>query len=77
VDFSAFKNFQIREKLRLQFRAEFFNVLNHPNFAAPNFLNDANNSIFGADGTSIANAGVIGSTSTPPRQIQLGLKLVW
>ena len=71
VDFSIFKNFAILEKLNLQFRAEFFNLLNHPNFAAPNFLNDANNSI----GTS--NAGIIGSTSTSPRQIQFGLKLVW
>jgi len=71
VDFAAFKNFQFTERLRLQFRAEFFNLLNHPNFAAPNFLNDANNSI----GT--ATAGVIGSTSTSSRQIQLGLKLVW
>jgi hypothetical protein len=71
VDFSMFKNFRFLEKRRLQFRAEFFNLFNHPNFAAPNFLNDANNSI----GTS--NAGVIGSTSTSSRQIQLGLKLVW
>ena len=71
VDFSTFKNFTFVEKLHVQFRAEFFNLLNHPNFAAPNFLNDANNSI----GTS--NAGVIGSTSTPSRLIQLGLKLVW
>ena len=61
----------VMEKLKLQFRSEFFNILNHPNFAAPNFLNDANNSI----GTS--NAGIIGSTSTPSRQIQFGLKLVW
>jgi len=71
VDFSTFKNFTVREKLKVQFRAEFFNVLNHPNFAAPNFLNDSNNSI----GT--ANAGVIGSTSTASRQIQLGLRLAW
>jgi len=71
VDFSLFKNFSFREKFKAQFRSEFFNILNHPNFAAPNFLNDANNSI----GTG--NAGIIGSTSTSSRQIQLGLKLVW
>src|SRR5713226_5112850 len=66
VDFSAFKNIRLMERLKLQFRAEFFNVLNHPNFAAPNFLNDANN-----------ETGILASTSTPSRQIQLGLKLVW
>jgi TonB dependent receptor len=71
VDFSVFKNFKFTEQFKLQFRSEFFNILNHPNFAAPNFLNDANNSI----GTS--NAGVIGSTSTSSRQIQLGLKFIW
>jgi Carboxypeptidase regulatory-like domain/TonB dependent receptor/TonB-dependent Receptor Plug Domain len=71
VDFSLFKNFSFRERFKVQFRSEFFNVFNHPNFAAPNFLNDANNSI----GTG--NAGVIGSTSTASRQIQLGLKLAW
>jgi TonB dependent receptor-like, beta-barrel len=71
VDFSTFKNFTLKERLKMQFRAEFFNILNHPNFAAPNFLNDANNSI----GTG--NAGVIGSTATSSRQIQLGLKLIW
>ena len=71
VDFSTFKNFTFTEKLRLQFRAEFFNLLNHPNFAAPNFLNDSNNSI------GASNTGVIGTTSTSSRLIQLGLKLVW
>jgi hypothetical protein len=71
VDFSLFKNFSFRERFRVQFRSEFFNILNHPNFAAPNFLNDSNNSF------ETSNAGVIGSTSTSSRQIQLGLKLVW
>jgi hypothetical protein len=71
VDFSTFKNFSFKERYKVQFRAEFFNIMNHANFAAPNFLNDANNSI----GTS--NAGEIGSTSTSSRQIQFGLKLSW
>ncbi|MBI3477803.1 MAG: TonB-dependent receptor [Acidobacteria bacterium] len=34
-DFSAFKNFKIKESKEFQFRAEFFNVLNHPNFRIP------------------------------------------
>jgi hypothetical protein len=66
-----FKNFSFKEGFRVQFRSEFFNVLNHPNYAAPNFLNDSNNSF------ETSNAGVNGSTSTSSRQIQLGLKLVW
>jgi hypothetical protein len=80
VDFSVFKNThvpRISETFNVQFRAEFFNILNHPNFAAPNFLNDSNNSIFNSDGTVSGNAGMLGSTSTSSRQIQLGLKLVW
>ena len=68
VDFSVFKNFQLQERLKLQFRAEFFNVLNHTNFASPNFLNDGNMD---------ASDGVLASTSTNPRLIQLGLKLVF
>jgi len=79
VDFSAFKNIRLAENLKLQFRAEFFNILNHTNLAAPNFLNDSNNSVaFDNGGNPIANsAGVLASTCTSSRQIQLGLKLVW
>jgi len=81
VDFSIFKNThlpKISETFNVQFRAEFFNILNHPNLAAPNFLNDSNNnSIFNPNGSVLGNGGVIGSTSTSSRQIQLGLKLVW
>jgi hypothetical protein len=35
-DFSAFKNFAITERHQLQFRAELFNIFNHPQFALPN-----------------------------------------
>jgi hypothetical protein len=35
LDFSLAKNFHVTERFRLQFRAEFFNILNHPNFANP------------------------------------------
>jgi hypothetical protein len=71
VDFSVFKNNKVSEKLSVQLRAEAFNVLNHPNLAPPNFLNDANNSI------TDPNAGVLASTSTPSRQMQFGLKLIF
>ena len=35
LDFSAFKAFQLSERFWAQFRAEFFNIVNHPNFNAP------------------------------------------
>jgi outer membrane receptor protein involved in Fe transport len=75
VDFSLFKNTHITERFNLQFRAEFFNVFNHANLQAPvdhnSFTNDPE-----LDGT-LSGAGQIDSTSTPSRQIQLGLKLTF
>ena len=35
-DLSLFKQFKFTERYQLQFRAEFFNAFNHPNFANPN-----------------------------------------
>jgi hypothetical protein len=64
-DFAVNKNFAIpfREGMALQFRSEFFNVLNHTNFGYPT-----------ADIT-FGSFGTIRSTY-PPRQIQFALKLL-
>jgi len=69
-DFSLLKDTPIRERARMQFRAEFFNILNHANFNTPNAV------VFTPTGVS-PTAGVITSTSTTSRQIQFGLKLLW
>ena len=69
-DLSAIKDTRIHERLSLQFRAEFFNILNHANFNTPNAV------VFTPSGTS-PTAGVITSTSTTSRQIQFALKLRW
>ena len=69
-DFSLFKETPIRERARLQFRAEFFNILNRANFNSPNAV------VFTPSGVS-PTAGLITSTSTTSRQIQFGLKLLW
>jgi hypothetical protein len=76
VDFSAFKNnyiHKISETFNVQFRAEFFNILNHPNFQSP----VKHNAIFNTDGSPADGAGVINSTTTSSRQIQFGLKIIW
>src|SRR6266478_3119533 len=67
LDSSLFKNIG-RERFHAQFRAEFFNILNHANFRAPL----SNLTIFGANGAPTANAGLINSTTTTSRQIQFG-----
>ena len=64
------KDMRLRERLNLQFRAEFFNILNHANFNTPNAV------MFTPSGTS-PTAGIITSTSTTSRQIQFALKLRW
>ena len=63
VDYSLFKNFSIAERVRVQFRAEMFNFLNHPNFSNPS-------STFGT-----SSFGNITSTSTENRDIQFGLRI--
>jgi len=64
VDFSLFKNFTVTERARLQFRAEFFNLLNHANLGLPE--NDLESPAFG----QILQAG-------SPRLLQLAIKLIF
>jgi hypothetical protein len=62
LDFSVLRNFAITERVRLQYRGEFFDILNHPNFGPPD-MNISN-----------VTAGVI-STAYDGRSIQMGLRL--
>jgi len=76
VDFSTFKNNyipRISEAFNIQFRAEFFNIMNRANFQSPL----KHNVLFNEDGSPASGAGVIDSTSTSSRQIQFGLKVIW
>ncbi len=72
IDLSLLKDTFLNERLRLEFRAECFNILNTPNFNTPNLI------VFTSDsGIPSSAAGRITSTSTTSRQIQFGLKLIW
>jgi hypothetical protein len=76
VDFMINKHFWITERKELQFRAEFFNILNHPNFEAPN---SSARRIFAdkLNPSPSPNSGQLPRTTTTSRQIQFGLKLIW
>ncbi len=79
-DFSAFKAIKINERFSAQFRAEFFNILNHPNFNAPNFGGNGVVAVSGSGNYTNSSFGQIGSTRDnpyDPRQIQFALKLYY
>jgi carboxypeptidase family protein len=71
LDFTMVKTTLLTETKKLEFRAEFFNLLNHANFGLP-ILN-----VFNASRVRAGNGGTISNTTTDNRQIQLGLKLVF
>jgi hypothetical protein len=75
LDFSLVKNSQmpVLARVNVQFRAEFFNILNKSNFASP--LD--NSTIFNQDGSAADGAGVVDQTQTTSRQIQFGLKILF
>ena len=76
LDMAFFKNTPIRrisEVFNVQFRAELFNLPNHPNWGQPN--QNVFNSGVGANGTLNPNAGRITSIIGTSRQIQLGIRI--
>jgi len=66
TDFSAIKHFVFHENMRLDLRAEFFNLFNHAQFGSP-----------GADINSPLTFGVINTTVNNPRLVQFALKLAF
>jgi hypothetical protein len=78
-DLSLIKNTNVGERLKLQFRAEFFNVFNWTNFSVPDRTSAQLFSF--STGTNafsrVASAGALNSTSTSSRQIQFALKLTF
>lgn len=72
VDFSLVKEFPLHESSRIQFRSEFFNILNRANFGDPRL------SIFNdASGIPVSNFGRITETSATARQVQFGIKVMF
>lgn len=82
LDFSLFKEFKTTEKTHLEFRAEIFNLTNHPNFSTP-LGPTGGTAVVSAPGAldwKNANFGKISATrDTPndPREIQFGLKFYY
>ncbi|MDR3740550.1 MAG: TonB-dependent receptor [Terracidiphilus sp.] len=77
VDFSVFKNGNITERIKAQFRVEFFNLFNHTNLAPPdNYLSDGDG--FGQITTTIGNYnGAPGIGPGEPFNTQLALKIIF
>ena len=78
-DFSLVKTFKATEQVSVQFRAEFFNILNHPTFANPAILFNNDLGFLDTFGLSSATPDVAGANpvigSGGPRNIQFGLKV--
>lgn len=72
-DSSLLKNFPLGEQRRVEFRAEFYNLMNHTNylFAAAGPQNPNNSTVLGSSSFGYVTA------ARPPRQIQLGLKFYY
>ena len=76
LDFSVFKNNAVKrisETFNVQVRAEFFNVLNRANFYPPITPVD----VFDGASNPTGVAGQLTTTTTPAREIQFAVKIIW
>jgi hypothetical protein len=73
TDFSVLKNTKITERLRVQFRAEFFDLFNHANFGQPGRTAQVGSTTFGVITSTRFATGDSGSS----RQVQFALKLIF
>jgi hypothetical protein len=76
LNFTVFKNNYLRgvsDVFNVQFRAEFFNIFNHPQFNAPL----ENKNVFDSKGSPLASGGLIESSQGGPRNIQLAVRVIW
>ena len=75
IDFSAIKDTKLTERVTLEFRSEFFNILNHADWGLPNA--QAFTQAPGGGGNINPIAGRITTLAAPMRQIQFALKLIF
>jgi hypothetical protein len=76
LNFTVFKNNYLRsvsDVFNVQFRAEFFNIFNHPNLNAPL----ENKNVFDSKGSRLGSGGLIESSQGGPRNIQLAVRVIW
>ncbi len=74
LDFTVVKMTPINDRVKVDFRTEFFNFLNHANFGVPAV---AGARVFASNGSVLGNAGRIQRTVTTSRQIQFGMKFIF
>jgi hypothetical protein len=82
-DMSVTKRFKLTEKVNLQLRGEFFNILNHANFDWLTLATDLSDATSGANDVALARATPDVGASNPvvgsggSRHVQLGAKIIW